>query len=153
MQTYTFANGLDAYEVQEAARFLFGASFGDAWENSGRRFGPGAEIMDSVPDPLPEPFKARAEQITRQWLDQVGHGWGVDVSKVLDAMSEDSDERVDILYYACMGCIGHGVGLWDEWEDVLELAAQTLGVNLDTSPTHLDSMDMDMLAEEYVATL
>ena len=153
MSLVTYLEGVDSDLIAGAARHLFGASFANAWEESGRSFGPGTEIMDSVPDPLPETFATRAETITRQWLEQCGCAWGVPVAQVINAMSSSSRDHISILYYLCMGCLGHGVGLWDDWDDALEHASTCSPKRLDPSPTYLDSWRMDDLAQEYVDTL
>jgi hypothetical protein len=84
---------------------------------------------------------------------QLEGAWGVPLVVIFHAMGgELSDkDQVDFLYYAMMGCFGHGVGLWDDWGDRLDKASLALGGTLDPAPIFGESMEMDEIAEDYVA--
>jgi hypothetical protein len=138
----------DSVLISEATQSLFASSYADAIENAGGRFPSGARIEEYTPD-HPE----TAETVVRGWIAQVESAWRFPIPVVFAAMGlDDSDDLSSALYYLVMGCVGHGVGLWDDHSDSLDDASRILGVKLDAAPVNLDSCDMDIIAEDYIAT-
>lgn len=108
-----------------AAHACYAAVYADEYEGLGGKFHPCCSIFDQVarlPDSTQLP-------IIWRYVGRVEGAWGRDLGLVLYHMGlTTADQQGHALSLLLLGCLGHGVGLCDEWAEGFEAACEKLGI-------------------------
>lgn len=148
-------SGLDEASVYGAAQDLYAAVFANAWKDHGGSFRPGTSFNDVVPL-----VPAAGVAIVREWIAELDAALPYPLFDLFTALGADADDEghADPLYYLCMGCIGHGVGLTD-WsydhgepgneDHAREILGPLAGFDNDLTP-RLDDWQLREVAEDWI---
>ena len=136
---------LDRSVLIEAANGIFACQWADEYERAGLNFAAGTEIMDVYPD---QDEDLMVKMIT-PYVDRLEKGWKRSVSEMFTLMEIPEDEWGNALYYVFMSCLGHGVGLGDDYSENISLAEDKIGA-IDQSPFNSEFQDFSDLAYEIV---
>ena len=131
--------------VVNAAHTCWASVYASEFEERGGRFSPGCCICDEI-----EPLKD-ADQLSIIWryIGRIEEVWEHDVGLVFWHMGLRSvAQQSHAMSLLMLGCMGHGVGLNDEWAEEFERACETLGmVGADESPILFEPEEWRELAE------
>ena len=132
--------------VLRAAHACYASVYADELEERGGSFPPGSEISRQVgrlPDEVQLPIAWR-------YLGRVEQGWGQDVGLVFHHMGlRDVEAQTTGLFLLLMSCMGHGVGLRDEWDAEFNRACEVLRINdSNEAPIHFEPQEWRELAED-----
>lgn len=136
--------------ILSAAHACYASVYADELESRGGSFSPGSEITEQV-DSLPPQVQF---PIAWRYLGRIEQAWGRDVGLVLHHMGLRAvAEQSTALFLLLMGCMGHGVGIRDEWDEKFDRACGKLGLeDADESPILFEPEEWRELAVARFAT-
>lgn len=133
--------------VLNAAHTCWASVYAGEYEERGGRFPAGCCVCDEV-EPLGD-----HEQLPIIWryLGRIEQAWGHEVGLILWHMGLRSvAQQSHALTLLLLGCMGHGVGLGDEWAEEFERACESLGmISANESPILFEPEEWRMLAEGH----
>lgn len=126
----------------EAGHPLYCSAYASEYEETGKHFPPGSELTEEIPPAAPH----KLLQIMQRYELQLADAWGVSPKEVFEGMGLDETEWPDALYYTLMSCLGHGVGLQDDYGDAFDKFNESRPSALDAAPFHTEGNDLHELA-------
>lgn len=74
-----------------------------------------------------------------EMLEPIQRAWKFSLADVMTAGHvQEVEAQKDFIFYLIMGCLGHGVGLWDDFTSELTDASNLLGIYLESAPTYIE---------------
>ena len=132
----------------DAAHACYASVWADEFEERGGRFRPGCDIADQV-ERLPDSVQL---QIIWRYLGRIEQAWRHDVGLVFHHMGlKDVETQATALFLLLMGCMGHGIGLRDDFDAAFDRACNLLGMTgADESPSLFEPMEWREIAEQVL---
>lgn len=135
--------------ASRAARLLYCAVFADVFEEYGGSWGPGTEITQFVQHPLEEHYRPLIYTL----IGRLWQAWGMDPGLVFwhmnNGVAPDDRQAGEWLYYLFMSCMGHGVGIRDDYSEAFDQAIAKLQIRCERphAPFHFEDNEWRDLAD------
>ncbi len=130
----------------EAGYWLYCLSYASEYETCGGRFPPGT-VFDSW---VPHPPEAQLLPIMQEYARRVEAVWVHSIEETFVRMELMPHEWPSALYQMLAACMGHGIGMEDDYDANLDNYTKEEDHVLNTTPISIDSMQLDDLAHRQI---
>jgi len=127
--------------VIEASQLVFASFWADAYERNGDSLS-GTEITDVAP----RGDEVELRCIMQRYIGRIEAAWQSSIGLAFYHMGLSDAQATDALYRLVMSCIGHGIGIEDDYAAELNRARSILKLELKTCPCHFEGTEWFDLA-------